>query len=90
MTVPTLEVSESDARLQEVLSLVSAGTEVVLARAGNPVARVVPIAPRIPGLHPRAIATSPDFDAPLPEEFWTGTPGEAFSTCTPSSWTERR
>jgi antitoxin (DNA-binding transcriptional repressor) of toxin-antitoxin stability system len=73
--VTTLEVTESDARLQEVLSLVSAGTEVVLSRAGQPVARVVAFAsPRIPGLHAGAISTTPDFDEPLLEEFWTGAP----------------
>ena len=30
--------------------------------------------PRAAGLHLGAIWTSEDFDEPLPEEFWTGTP----------------
>ena len=29
---------------------------------------------RIPGLHPGSIWMSEDFDAPLPDEFWVGTP----------------
>lgn len=28
---------------------------------------------RVAGLHPGAIVMSPDFDAPLPDEFWLGT-----------------
>ncbi|MDQ3118999.1 MAG: hypothetical protein M3Q89_05445 [Verrucomicrobiota bacterium] len=27
---------------------------------------------RIPGLHPGAWKVAPDFDAPLPDEFWLG------------------
>ena len=27
---------------------------------------------RVAGLHPGAIVMSPDFDAPLPDEFWLG------------------
>ena len=27
---------------------------------------------RIPGLHPGAFQMAPDFDAPLPDDFWTG------------------
>jgi hypothetical protein len=27
---------------------------------------------RIAGLHPGALAPAPDFDAPLPDDFWTG------------------
>jgi hypothetical protein len=28
--------------------------------------------PRLPGLHAGAIQTAPDFDAPLPDDFWAG------------------
>ena len=39
------------------------------------VARVVAVGPpRVPGLHAGAISTTPDFDEPLSEEFWAGTP----------------
>jgi len=35
-------------------------------------ARLVPISSRVAGLPTGAIWTSPDFDEPLSEEFWTG------------------
>jgi len=38
----------------------------------TPVARLVPISVRAAGLHAGAIWTSPDFDEPLPDEFWMG------------------
>jgi antitoxin (DNA-binding transcriptional repressor) of toxin-antitoxin stability system len=76
MSTTTVEVQELPARLAEVLSLASAGTEVIVTEGQVPRARLVPLAPaqaRIPGLHLGAIQTSEDFDAPLPEDFWTGT-----------------
>jgi antitoxin (DNA-binding transcriptional repressor) of toxin-antitoxin stability system len=75
MTLKTVDVSEAQMSLRELLSLVLEGTEVVLMDGSTPVARLVPIelatAPRIAGLHSGAIWTSDDFDEPLPEEFWT-------------------
>lgn len=35
--------------------------------------KCVPPRERMAGLHPGAIVMSPDFDAPLPDEFWLGT-----------------
>lgn len=40
-------------------------------------ARFVPptaAVPRVAGLHAGTISVAPDFDAPLPDEFWTGAP----------------
>ena len=49
---------------------------VVLTKSGQPVARVIPVTKpaekRIAPLHPGAIETSDDFDAPLSDEFWLG------------------
>ncbi len=49
------------------------GEEIVIARAGRPVARLVPLAsaarPRRPGLLKGRIRIGKDFDAPLPEDF---------------------
>jgi antitoxin (DNA-binding transcriptional repressor) of toxin-antitoxin stability system len=77
MTTKTIEIAGSQANLAELVPLVSAGTEVVLTNEGVPVARVFPIGAgepqsRIAGLHPDAIETSEDFDAPLPDNFWLG------------------
>jgi antitoxin (DNA-binding transcriptional repressor) of toxin-antitoxin stability system len=78
MQTKTIDVHEAQTCLVELLSLVSAGTEIIMMIGSTPLARIVPLAgtptPRIAGLHPDAIWTSEDFDEPLPDEFWTGTP----------------
>jgi antitoxin (DNA-binding transcriptional repressor) of toxin-antitoxin stability system len=77
MLTKTVDVQETQASLQELLSLVREGTEIVLTEGTTPLARMVPIvlAPvqRVAGLHAGAVWTSEDFDEPLPEEFWTET-----------------
>jgi antitoxin (DNA-binding transcriptional repressor) of toxin-antitoxin stability system len=77
MPLETFEVDEAQERLREILSRVAAGAEVVLTDGQVPLARLLPIAEkpleRVPGLHAGAIQISDDFDAPLPDEFWTGT-----------------
>jgi antitoxin (DNA-binding transcriptional repressor) of toxin-antitoxin stability system len=76
MSTTTVEVQELQARFGEVLSLAAAGAEVIVTEGHVPRARLVPLVPgraRTPGLHPGTIQTSEDFDAPLPEDFWTGT-----------------
>ena len=76
MSTTTVEVQELQARFEEVLSLAAAGAEVIVTEGQIPRARLVPLVPgraRIPGLHQGDIQTSEDFDAPLPEDFWTGT-----------------
>ena len=78
MQTKTVDIQEAQTQLLELLSLVSAGTEVVLTAGNIPLARIVPmtetLAPRVAGLHPGAIRPSKDFDEPLPEDFWAGTP----------------
>ncbi len=82
MTTKTVDIYGDHIELPELLSLVKAGTEVILTDGEVPLARLVPLntppandaaRPRIPGLHAGAIWTSDDFDEPLPDEFWTGT-----------------
>ena len=77
MSTKRVDVREAQMHLRELLALASAGTEVIIVEDGMPRARLVPTAslsqPRVPGLHTGAIWTSDDFDAPLPEDFWTGT-----------------
>ena len=76
MASTEIEVRELPVRLSEMLSLAAAGTEVIVTDGSVPRARLVPLsAPgqaRVPGLHPGAMQAADDFDAPLPEEFWTG------------------
>lgn len=74
MTVKTMDVREAHSHWQDLLSLVGQGAEVVLTEQNIPVARLVPISspatPRVAGLHPETICTSPDFDEPIMESFW--------------------
>jgi prevent-host-death family protein len=75
MPTTTVEVQELPTRFAELIALAAAGTEVILTENNVPKAKLVPVAAaqvRVPGLHRGAMTASPDFDAPLPEEFWTG------------------
>ena len=71
----TIEIRELAARFDEALELAAAGGDVILLDGKVPRARLVAYQSspeRMPGLHRGAIATTPDFDAPLPDDFWTG------------------
>ena len=67
--VNTLEAKN---RLSELLRRVEAGEEVVIARNGVPVARLVPATPpkqpRVPGAWKGRVWMADDWDAPLSEE----------------------
>lgn len=72
MTI-TVNTHEAKSRLSELLAAAERGEDVVIARAGKPVARLVPVAParpwqRVPGSMKGKIWMSPDFDAPLTGE----------------------
>lgn len=72
----TVDVREAESRLRDLISLASAGDEVIIEESGKALARLVPAAPappsRVAGLNRGAIWTSDDFDAPLPDDFWMG------------------
>jgi antitoxin (DNA-binding transcriptional repressor) of toxin-antitoxin stability system len=72
MPTKTVDVRDAQKHLTEWLSLVKAGTEVILTDGNTPLARLVPVTKRTAGLHAGAIQASDDFDEPLPEEFWAG------------------
>jgi prevent-host-death family protein len=65
-----VNVQEAKTHLSRLLAQVAAGEEIVLARAGTPVARLVPFASgeRAPGRGKGRIAIGEDFDAPLPAD----------------------
>jgi len=66
-----VNIHEAKTHLSKLLARVSAGEEVIIARAGKPIARLVPITERpqkrVPGSAKGRVFISPDFDAPLPE-----------------------
>ncbi|HET6248483.1 MAG TPA: hypothetical protein VFE47_12345 [Tepidisphaeraceae bacterium] len=71
----SIDIRELPARLEEILALAAAGGEIILVDGAVPRARLMPIEgtpQRIAGLHPGALAPAPDFDSPLPDDFWTG------------------
>ncbi len=55
-----------------LLKKVEAGEEIIIAKAGKPVAKLVGLGPekplRSPGSAKGALVVSDDFDSPLPEE----------------------
>jgi prevent-host-death family protein len=65
-------VHEAKTQLSKLLKRVAAGEEVVIARAGVPVARLVPASPvlteRTLGTEVGRIFIPDDFNAPLPED----------------------
>lgn len=66
-----MNVHEAKTHLSKLLERVEAGEEVVIARAGRPVARLIPFAQRgkrTLGLDAGKGSIAPDFDAPLPDD----------------------
>ena len=59
--------------------------EVVVTESQVPRAKLVAAGPnggrRIPELHPGNFQPSPDFDKPLPDEFWLGNSCSLWSLC---------
>ena len=70
--IGTVNVHEAKTRFSKLLKRVQLGEEIVIAKAGKPVARLVPVAQppsaRKPGTAKALITIGADFDAPLPNE----------------------
>lgn len=60
--MPEIGLREAKARLSELIDRVEHGETLTLTRHGKPVARIVPIAERRPGLLRGRIGMAPDFD----------------------------
>lgn len=67
MPQPTVNIHEAKTHLSRLVERVEAGEEIVIARAGRPVARLVPfrapVKPRTPGLWRGKVRLAADFDA---------------------------
>lgn len=64
-----VNVHEAKTRLSELLAMVEQGEDVVIARAGNPVAQLVPIHPPPPRVFGGVRASVPDeFFEELPDD----------------------
>lgn len=68
----SVNIHEAKTQLSRLVERVEAGEEIIISRAGKPVARIVPLSPartpREPGLLKGKIRIGKDFDAPLPED----------------------
>ncbi len=67
-----VNIHEAKTHLSRLVEEVAAGGEIVIAKAGRPVARIVPLAgsaprPRRLGVLKGRIQVPDDFDAPLPD-----------------------
>lgn len=67
-----VNIHQAKTHLSRLLDEVAAGTEVVIAKAGKPVARLVPLGPSVQpkklGLLKGRIKVPGNFNAPLPPE----------------------
>jgi prevent-host-death family protein len=67
----TINIHEAKTHLSELLQRVLQGEEIIIAKAGKPIARLTPYrqkpTTRIPGIDAGKIQISADFDAPLDE-----------------------
>jgi prevent-host-death family protein len=68
-----VNIHEAKTHFSRLLQRVAAGEEVVIARAGVPVARLVAVEPKKDKIRPLGFArgevwVADDFDAPLPDE----------------------
>lgn len=68
----TVNVYQAKSQLSEMVSRAAEGEEIVIAKAGKPRARLVPLAVRpkrrLPGGGKGKVWVADDFDAPLPAD----------------------
>ena len=66
-----VNIHEAKTHFSKLLKRVLKGEEVIIARAGQPIARLSPLPPkrgkRVPGSAKGLITIADDFDAPLPD-----------------------
>jgi prevent-host-death family protein len=71
-TSPTVNIYEAKTQLSKLVDLASSGTDVVIARAGKPVARLTSLRPQkrpiVFGLLEGQGWIADDFNAPLPDD----------------------
>jgi prevent-host-death family protein len=75
-----VNIHSAKTHLSRLIAEVAAGEEIVIAKAGKPVARLLPFEPRREprraGLMKGKIWIADDFDEPLPEEIMAAFRGE--------------
>ena len=70
---------EAKSALSKLVDRAAAGEEIIIAKAGKPLAKLVPISlrrkPRVPGGWQGRIRIAEDFDDPLPDDILAGFEG---------------
>ncbi len=73
-----VDLYEAKTHLYQLVERASAGEEIIIAMAGKPVARLMPLpaprAPRVPGALKGQIHVADDFDDPLPPNILAALP----------------
>lgn len=71
-------VHDAKIHLSRLLDRVAQGEEIIIAKSGRPIAKLVQIAvaPRRPGRLKGRIRIGPAFDEPLPDKIWAAFRGE--------------
>ncbi len=71
MSLRVLNLYEAKTSLSELVDRAAAGEEIIIAKAGRPLAKLVPLRrtplPRRPGGWEGQVRVAEDFDAPLPD-----------------------
>lgn len=79
----SVNLYEAKTHLSSLVERAAEGEEIVISKAGRPLARLVPLKPktarrrRRPGMWKGKVRISKDFDAPLPREILAGFMGES-------------
>jgi prevent-host-death family protein len=73
MKATTVNIHEAKTNLSRLLARVARGEEIIIAKAGKPLARLVPFEKAramtdVLDLYKGQIWIAPDFDAPLPDD----------------------
>ncbi len=68
----SVNVHEAKTHLSRLLERVAAGEEILISKAGKPMAKLTPLSKpqvnRVPGLDKGVIKIPDDFDSPLPDD----------------------
>jgi len=76
MTTKRVSLAEASSHLAELIDAAQRGDEIVIEAEGKAPVRLTLVASdqkkRVFGRHEGMMWMSPDFDAPLPDDFWFG------------------
>jgi prevent-host-death family protein len=75
-----INLYDAKTNLSQLVERAAAGEEIIIAKAGRPLARLMPLAKRVAerplGLYAAYVEMGPDFDDPLPEDLAKAFAGE--------------